>query len=147
MPLPSASTMPAMLSLTPRRISLDVGSTLLQSLFATSFQNVDSVDLVITYDPNVLEVVDAMDAGFLGEDGSAVSFVPVWDNKMGKLSITIDRKGVSKGRSGTGMLANIVWKGKQSGVSVISVLPSSRVTGGGGGLVEYRFVDGEVTVR
>ena len=145
--LPQASVLPAMLSLTPRHVSVDVGATLVQSLFATSFQNVDGVDLVITYDPAVVEVVDAMDGGFLGEDGTKASFVPVWDNQTGKLSLTIDRKGSAKGRSGTGMLANIVWKGRASGSTTISVMPSSRVMGGNGGLVAYRFVDGEVTVR
>ena len=145
--MPEPSIMPAMLSMTPRRIQVDPGLTVVQSLFATSFKNVDSVDLVIQFDPEKLEIVDAMDGGFLGEDGAAVSFVPVWDNLTGRLAITIDRKGAAKGRTGTGMLANIVWKGKTTGASSITMMTSSRITGAEGDGMPFRFVDAEVTVR
>ncbi len=144
---PGLSTIPAMLSMTPRKLTVPIGTTSIQSLFATNFQSVDNVDLVMTYDPEIVEVVDVLDGGFMGEDGTKVSFVPVWDNENGRLSITIDRKGTQKGRSGTGMLANVVFKGRAAGSTKISVMMSSSVEALGGDRLPFKFIDGEVMVQ
>jgi len=144
---PVVTMMPAMLSLTPRIASGPAGAPVVQSLFATSFQDVDMVDLVLTYDPEQVQIVDVMDGGFMGEDGVPVSFVPVWDNRNGRLAITIDRKGTAKGRSGTGMLANIVWKGKAPGKVTVNVAPASKVLSLSGDALPFKFVDGEVRIQ
>ncbi len=144
---PGLSAIPAMLSMTPRKLTVPIGTTSIQSLFATNFQQVDNVDLVMTYDPEVVEVVDVLNGGFMGEDGTKVSFVPVWDNENGRLSITIDRKGTQKGRSGTGMLANIVFKGRSAGSTTVSVMMSSSVEALGGDRLPFKFIDGEVSVQ
>ncbi len=145
--LSSSSMMPAMISLTPRKMKIQVGKTSMQSLFATNFRNVDMVDLVITYDPSKINIVDVVQGGFMAGDGTGVSFIPVWDNKNGRLALTIDRKGGATGRSGTGMLANIVIKGMSKGVSPVGAMVSSKVLAADGSPVGFKFINGEVSVH
>ncbi len=145
--LASSSMIPAMISLTPRKMKIQLGKTAMQSLFATNFRNVDTVDLVITYDPAKIQVVDVVQGSFMSGDGSGVSFIPVWDNRNGRLALTIDRKGGASGRSGTGMLANIVLKGVGSGTSPIGAMASSKVISSDGSPVTFKFINGEVTVH
>ncbi len=144
---PSSSMIPAMISLTPRKMKVQVGKATMQSLFATNFRDVDMVDLVITYDPTKIKVVDVVQGGFMAGDGTGVSFVPVWDNKNGRLALTIDRKGGTTGRSGTGMLANIVVKGVSEGTSPVGAMASSKVVAADGSPVGFKFINGEVTVH
>ncbi len=143
----SASMIPAMISLTPRRMKVQVGKTSMQSLFATNFRDVDMVDLVLTFDPTKIKVVDVVQGGFMAGDGTGVSFIPVWDNKNGRLALTIDRKGGATGRSGTGMLANIVIKGIGRGASPVGSINSSKVVAADGSPVGFKFINGEVLVH
>jgi len=145
--LSSSSMIPAMISLTPRKMKIQVGKTSMQSLFATNFRDVDMVDLVITYDPSKINIVDVVQGGFMAGDGTGVSFIPVWDNKNGRLALTIDRKGGATGRSGTGMLANIVIKGVGKGVSPVGAMVSSKVLAADGSPLGFKFINGEVTVH
>jgi len=145
--LAASSMIPAMISLTPRKAKVEIGKTVMQSLFATNFRDVDMVDLVITYDPSKINVVNVVQGGFMGGDGTGVSFVPVWDNKNGRLALTIDRRGGAAGRSGTGMLANIIIKGVGKGTSPVGVMSSSKVVAKDGSAVGYKFINGEVTVH
>ena len=142
----SSSMIPAMISLTPRKMKVQIGKTTMQSLFATNFRDVDMLDLVITYDSSKIKVVDVVQGGFMAGDGTGVSFIPVWDNKNGRLALTIDRKGGATGRSGTGMLANIVIKGVGKGASPVGAMTSSKVLGADGSPVGFKFINGEVTV-
>ncbi len=145
--LAASSMIPAMISLTPRKAKVEIGKTVMQSLFATNFRDVDMVDLVITYDPAKISVVDVVQGSFMGGDGTGVSFVPVWDNKNGRLALTIDRRGGATGRSGTGMLANIVIKGVGVGTSPVGVMASSKVVAKDGSAIGYKFINGEVIVH
>ncbi len=145
--VPSSSMIPAMISLTPRKMKVQVGKASMQSLFATNFRDVDMIDLVITYDPSKIKVVDVVQGGFMAGDGAGVSFIPVWDNKNGRLALTIDRKGGTTGRSGTGMLANIVLEGVGAGTSPIGAMTSSKVVAADGSPVGFKFINGEVTVH
>jgi len=105
------------------------------------------VDLVLTFDPTKIKVVDVVQGGFMAGDGTGVSFIPVWDNKNGRLALTIDRKGGATGRSGTGMLANIVIKGIGRGASPVGSINSSKVVAADGSPVGFKFINGEVLVH
>lgn len=142
----SSNMIPAMISLTPRKMKVQLGKTTMQSLFATNFRDVDMLDLVITYDPSKIQVVDVLQGGFMAGDGTGISFIPVWDNKNGRLALTIDRKGGATGRSGTGMLANIVIKGVSKGTSPVGAMTSSKVMAADGSPVGFKFINGEVMV-
>lgn len=143
----SISMMPAMLSLTPRKSNGNIGETFVKTLFATNLRDVDMVDMVLQYDPQIINVLDVKAGDFFGADGVAVSFIPAWDNKNGKLALTIDRKGGTKGRSGTGILANIVFKSVGAGNSEISLVQSSKIVAKDGAEVNFRLINGKVTVE
>jgi len=143
----SISMMPVMLSLTPRKSKSTAGKSFVKTLFATNLRNVDMVDLVLQFNPKVLNILDVKAGDYFGADGIAVSFVPVWDNKNGTLALTIDRKGGTKGRSGTGILANIVFKSVGSGNSEISLVQSSRIIAQDGAEVNFRLINGKVNIE
>jgi general secretion pathway protein D len=143
----STTIMPAMLSLTPRKSNANIGNVLIKTLFATNFRNVDMVDLVLQFNPEVVNVTDVKEGDFFSADGVAVSFIPVWDNKNGTLALTIDRKGGNTGRSGTGILANIVFKTVGTGESNISLVPSSKVVAKDGAEVNFKLINGSIKVN
>ncbi len=141
------SVMPAIVSFSPKRITKSPGETFSTTLFATNFKDIDNVDIVISFDPKVVKVVDVADGGFLKQDGVDTSFVPVWDNRTGRVSLTIDRRGGVKGRSGTGILANIIFKAEKAGKTTLKIEPSSAVKSFEGVKVNSTFINGEVIVR
>ncbi len=143
----SNTLMPAMLSLTPRKTNAVIGKTVIKTLFATNFRDVDMVDLVLQFNPKVINVIDVKAGDFLSADGVSVSFVPVWDNKNGTLALTIDRKGGHSGRSGTGILANIIFKTIGQGESNISLVPSSKVIAKDGAEVNFKLINGIIKVK
>ena len=145
--LNQVSGMPAIVSFSPKRTVKQAGNSFSVTVFATNFKDIDNVDLVITFDPKVLKVLNVMDGGFMKQDGVDASFVPVWDNRNGKIAITIDRRGGEKGRSGTGILANILFQAVTPGKTILKVEPSSAVKLFEGGRANSTFVNGEVIIK
>ncbi len=145
--LNSVSVMPAIVSFSPKRSVKQAGTNFTVTVFATNFKDIDNTDIVITFDPARLKVLNVIDGGFMHQDGVDASFVPVWDNKNGKIAITIDRRGGDKGRSGTGILANIAFQAVAPGKTILKFEPSSVVKNLDGARVNSTFVNGEVIVK
>ncbi|BBB32472.1 general secretion pathway protein D [Thermotomaculum hydrothermale] len=145
--LNSVSLTPAIVSFSPKRSVKQAGANFSVTLFATNFKDIDNTDLVITFDPKVVKVLNVMDGGFMKQDGVDASFVPVWDNRNGKIAITIDRRGGEKGRSGTGILANIIFQAISPGKCTLKFEPSSTIKNFDDMKVHSTFINGEVIVK
>ena len=145
--LNNVSITPAIVSFSPKRTIKQAGNNFSVTLFATNFKDIDNTDLVITFDPKVVKVLNVLDGGFMKQDGVDASFVPVWDNRNGKIAITIDRRGGEKGRSGTGVLANIVFQAVSPGKTVLKFEPSSTIKNFDDVKVNSTFINGEVVIK
>ena len=145
--LNNVSITPAIVSFSPKRAVKQPGNTFSLTLFATNFKDIDNTDLVITFDPKVVKVLNVMDGGFMKQDGVDASFVPVWDNRNGRIAITIDRRGGDKGRSGTGILANIIFQAVSPGKTTLKFEPSSVIKNFDGVRVNSTFINGEVVIK
>ncbi len=145
--LNSVDIMPAIVSFSPKRTVKQAGNNFSVTLFATNFKDIDNTDLVITFDPSKIKVLNILDGGFMHGDGVDASFVPVWDNRNGRIAITIDRRGGEKGRSGTGILANIIFQAISPGKTILKFEPSSIIKNLDGVRVNSTFINGEVTVK
>ncbi len=145
--LNNVSITPAIVSFSPKRTIKQVGNNFSVTLFATNFKDIDNTDLVITFDPKVVKVLNVLDGGFMKQDGVDASFVPVWDNRNGKIAITIDRRGGDKGRSGTGVLANIVFQAVSPGKCTLKFEPTSTVKNFDDVKVNSTFINGEVVIK
>ena len=145
--LNNVSITPAIVSFSPKRVVKQAGNNFSLTLFATNFQDIDNTDLVITFDPKTVKVLNILDGGFMKQDGVNASFIPVWDNRNGKVALTIDRRGGDKGRSGTGILANIIFQAVSPGKTTLKFEPSSTIKNFEDVKVNSTFINGEVIVK
>ncbi len=145
--LNTMSITPAIVSFSPKRTVKQAGNNFSVTLFATNFNDIDNTDLVITFDPKVLKVLNILDGGFMKQDGVDASFVPVWDNRNGKIAITIDRRGGERGRSGTGILANIIFQAVSPGKCSLRFEPTSIIKDFNDVKVNSTFINGEVVIK
>jgi general secretion pathway protein D len=110
----------ASFSFDPPMISQPVGSTVAVNVLLTGAQNVYSVPLQVSYDPNVLQVVNVSNGGFLSQDGQAVALVHR-DDGNGTLQITATRPPGSGGVSGQGGVVTLTFMAKASGQSTLTI--------------------------
>src|SRR5208282_3142871 len=86
----------------PATLSQAKGSTFTVNVLLTGGQNVYSVPVQLSYDPNQLQVVNVSNGGFLSQDGQAVALVHRDDPATGTLQITATRPPGAGGVSGQG---------------------------------------------
>jgi general secretion pathway protein D len=119
-PTPQEQAGAASFSFDPPAVSQPVGSTIAVNVLLTGSQNVYSVPLQVTYDPNVLQVVNVSNGGFLSQDGQAVALVHR-DDGNGTLQITATRPPGSGGISGQGAVVTLTFMAKGAGQSALTI--------------------------
>jgi general secretion pathway protein D len=120
----SAATAPAgsaLLSFDPPSLSQAVGSTFTVNINLAGGQNVFSVPLQITYNPNVLQLVNVSNGPMLSQDGQAVALVHRDDSMMGILQLTASRPPGSPGISGDGQVFTLTFQAKAPGQATVSI--------------------------
>ena len=105
----------------PPTITQAKGSTFTVNVMLSGGQNVYSVPVQITYDPNQLQVVNISNGGFLSQDGQAVALVHRDDPTSGTLQITASRPPGSGGVSGQGAVITLTLMAKGSGQSALTI--------------------------
>jgi general secretion pathway protein D len=101
------------------------GSTFTVNVMLTGGQNVYSVPVQLSYDPNQLQVVNVSNGGFLSQDGQAVALVHRDDPTTGTLQVTATRPPGAGGVSGQGSVVTLTFMAKSPGQSAL------RITRGG----------------
>jgi hypothetical protein len=86
----------------------------------TNAQDVNTVSITLTFDPNVIQVAGVSPGTFMQQGGVSPTFVPRMDPQTGRVDIAIARPGGS-GATGSGLLAGIQFKGVKPGTAQISV--------------------------
>ena len=72
----------------PPTLNQAKGSTFTVNVMLTGGQNVYSVPVQLSYDPNQLQVINVSNGGFLSQDGQAVALVHRDDPTTGTLQVT-----------------------------------------------------------
>jgi len=138
-------------ALSPATSTIAVGATTAVSVTVASVENLYGIEVHITFDPAVLEVVDAnastdgvqiANGTFLSPDFIAQNKA---DNTAGKVDYAISQMHPQTGKTGSGTIATITFKAKASGssnVTITSVLLSDPV----GTAIPATYTSGSVTV-
>jgi general secretion pathway protein D len=105
----------------PASLTQAKGSTFTVNVLMSGAQNVYSVPIQVNYDPNLLEVVNVSNGGFLSQDGQPVALVHRDDPATGSLQITATRPPGAGGVSGQGGVVTLTFMAKASGQSAVTI--------------------------
>ncbi len=105
----------------PATIETSKGNTFAVNLLLTGAQNVYSVPVQLNYNPQMLQVVNVSNGGFLSQDGQAVAVVHREDDSVGQSTITVTRPPGSGGVSGQGSVMTITFLAKASGQTPLTI--------------------------
>ena len=105
----------------PPGITQAKGATFAVNILLTGGQNVYSVPLQLNYDPNILQMVNVSNGGFLSQDGQAVALVHREDPSSGMVQITATRPPGSGGVSGQGAVVTLTFLAKASGQTTLAI--------------------------
>jgi general secretion pathway protein D len=124
--VPPGSLRPVSAALSPTDASLKMGETAAVSLVMMNARDLTGIEVVVTYDPAVLEAVDVTPGTLLTLDGSAVGV----DRGLeaGRVRARLTR---ATGVAGSGMVASIAFRGLRPGPAVVTVESLSFNTGTG----------------
>lgn len=126
-PQPSSANPQTLLHPDPQSIGLKSGEQGSISLRVDDAQNMYGIEFHLTFDPNVVEVVDADTSkpGVQIKPGDWLknSFVAVnkADNAAGKIDYAVTLLNPAPPVSGSGTIATITFKGKNNGTSALKV--------------------------
>jgi general secretion pathway protein D len=105
----------------PPSLSQTKGSTFTVNVMLSGGQNVYSVPVQLSYDPNQVQVVNVSNGGFLSQDGQAVALVHRDDPVTGTLQVTATRPPGSGGVSGQGAVVTLTFMAKGTGQSALTI--------------------------
>jgi general secretion pathway protein D len=112
---------PAAFLFDPPTIQAQKGNTFAVNLLISGAQNVYSVPVQLNYDPNMLQLVNVSNGGFLSQDGQAVALVHREDEALGQSTITATRPPGAGGVSGQGAVITVTFEAKASGQTPITI--------------------------
>ena len=116
-----ASTTGASFMFDPASLTQTKGSTFTVNVMVTGGQNVSSVPVQVSYDPNQLKVLNVSNGGFLSQDGQAVALAFRDDDKNGTLQITASRPPGAGAVSGQGAVVTLTMLAKEAGQSALVI--------------------------
>lgn len=105
----------------PPTITPSKGTTFTANIVLSGGQNVYSVPVQLNYDPNILQMVNVSNGGFLSQDGQAVALVHRDDPSTGTVQITATRPPGSGGVSGQGAVVTLTFMAKGSGQTTLTI--------------------------
>jgi general secretion pathway protein D len=105
----------------PPAVNQAKGSTFTVNVLISGGQNVYSVPVQLSYDPNQVAVVNVSNGGFLSQDGQAVALVHRDDPTTGTLQITATRPPGAGGVSGQGAVVTLTFMAKAAGQSALTI--------------------------
>ncbi|HEV3510206.1 MAG TPA: cohesin domain-containing protein [Candidatus Sulfotelmatobacter sp.] len=116
----NAANMPSFL-FDPPTVEAAKGKTFAVNLLISGAQNVSSVPVQVNYNPQMLQLVNVSNGGFLSQDGQVVTLVHREDETIGQSQITASRPPGSAGVSGGGVVATLTFEAKGNGQTPITV--------------------------
>jgi general secretion pathway protein D len=105
----------------PATIQAAKGNTFAVNLLISGAQNVYSVPVQLNYNPQMLQLVNVSNGGFLSQDGQAVALVHREDEAVGQLQITATRPPGAGGVSGQGAVVTLTFMAKTDGQTPLTI--------------------------
>jgi general secretion pathway protein D len=105
----------------PPALAPKAGSTFTVNVMMSGAQNVYSVPLQLTYDPNHLQVVNVSNGSLLSQDGQMVTVTHREDDSTGTMQVTATRPPGANGVSGQGPVLTLTFMAKAPGQSSLSI--------------------------
>jgi general secretion pathway protein D len=105
----------------PPSLTQAKGSTFTVNVMVSGGQNVYSVPVQLSYDPNQLQVLNVSNGGFLSQDGQAVALAFRDDPANGTLQITASRPPGAGAVSGQGAVVTLTMMAKSPGQSALVI--------------------------
>jgi general secretion pathway protein D len=110
-------------ALSPAEATLRVGETATVSVVLLNTQDLVGIEMVLTYDPALLEAVDVAPGPLLTLDGSAVGVERALESGRARAKFTR-----STGASGSGMVATVTFRALREGAGAVTADSLSIVT-------------------
>ena len=117
---PNAAT-PASFLFDPPTIQAAKGNTFVVNLLLSGAQNVHSVPVQLNYNPQMLQLVNVSNGGFLSQDGQVVTLAHREDEAVGQSQITAARPPGAGGVSGQGAVVTLTFQAKESGQTPLTI--------------------------
>lgn len=149
-PPPLSEQPPAKVSLSPAAGAISPGDTFTRTVEVQDLGNTFYVSLDVTYDPAVIEFLDAAEGTFLNRNGSeATAFQVALQNlESGKITIGLTRLGVIGEASGTGTLLTLSFQALAPGTTSLTFAnPKGFKNSGNQDVTVDAWEDGAVTVQ
>ncbi len=105
----------------PPTVSQAKGSTFTVNVMLSGGQNVYSVPVQLSYDPDKLQVINVSNGGFLSQDGQLVTIAHREDTAAGTMQITASRPPGVGGVSGQGAVVTLTFMAKGTGQSALTI--------------------------
>jgi len=105
----------------PPTIQTEKGNTFAVNLLISGAQNVYSVPVQLNYNPQMLQLVNVSNGGFLSQDGQVVTLVHREDETLGQSQITASRPSGAGGVSGQGAVVTVTFQAKTSGQTPLTI--------------------------
>ena len=105
----------------PPTLTQAKGSTFTVNVMVSGGQNVYSVPVQLSYDPNQLQVLNVSNGGFLSQDGQTVALAFRDDPATGTLQITASRPPGAGAVSGQGAVVTLTMMAKSPGQSALVI--------------------------
>ena len=105
----------------PPTIQAVKGNTFMVNLLISGAQNVYSVPVQVNYNPNILQLVNVSNGGFLSQDGQAVALAHREDETIGQSQITASRPSGAGGVSGQGAVVSLTFQAKANGQTPLTI--------------------------
>jgi len=118
---------PVGLSFDPNAVNPTNGSTFAANVVLTGGQDIATVPLQITYNPQVMQLVNVSNGGFLSQDGQPVALVHRDDPPSGTLQVSATRPPGTAGVTGSGAVYTLTFLAKAPGTGMITITrPAAR---------------------
>ncbi|HEY6370765.1 MAG TPA: cohesin domain-containing protein [Candidatus Sulfotelmatobacter sp.] len=105
----------------PPTIQATKGGTFMVNLLLSGAQNVHSVPVQLNYNPQMLQLVNVSNGGFLSQDGQIVTLAHREDEVVGQSQITASRPPGVGGVSGQGAVVTLTFQAKTDGQTPLTI--------------------------
>ncbi len=120
-PQPGGPAAPVALSFDPSASNPASGATFAVNVMLKGGQDISMVPLQIAYSPEIMQLVNVSNGGFLTQDGQAVALVHRDDPSSGTVQVSATRPPGAPGVTGSGAVYTLTFLAKASGTGMITI--------------------------
>lgn len=143
---PTPAPASTLLEVRPESGLVAAGGTASLAVVASGLRSLTHFDLVLTFDPAVLQVDGAVQLGSAFNGLATRELVNQVDQAKGQIHLAVAVLGQSGGLSGAGELMRVNLRGLRPGTSPITIDPVTALLSGSGNFIDYRSSQGQLQV-